>query len=85
MAGQFSPILWNVFDEHTYCPRTNNNLEGWHDKLKRIARKAHVNIYEIVLIFKNVGRQTDSAAQVTRSNMKCKYRNASRNTHFRAF
>ena len=33
-------------------PRTNNYLEGWHNKLKRIARKAHPNVFELVEIFK---------------------------------
>ena len=52
LVGQFPPILWNVFDHDAHSPRTNNHLEGWHNKLKRITRKSHPNIYEIVTIFK---------------------------------
>ena len=33
-------------------PRTNNYFEGWHNKLKRIARKAQPNVLELVEIFK---------------------------------
>lgn len=29
-------------------PRTKNNTEVWHSKLKKLARKAHPNIYEAV-------------------------------------
>ena len=39
LNGNFLPRTWNY-----YChdgPRTNNNLEGWHNRLKRISRKAH--------------------------------------------
>ena len=34
-------------------PRTNNNLEVWHSKVKKkIAGKNHVNIFEIIELFK---------------------------------
>ena len=33
-------------------PRTNNNLEGWHNKVKKIAGKGHLNIFEMVELFK---------------------------------
>lgn len=33
-------------------PRTNNRLEGWHSRLKRIVKKPHPSIYEIVDVFK---------------------------------
>ena len=29
-------------------PRTNNHVEGWHSRLKRIMGKPHPNIFEIV-------------------------------------
>ena len=32
--------------------RTNNHIEGWHSKLKKVVGKAHPNVYEIVEIFK---------------------------------
>ena len=31
--------------------RTNNHLEGSHNCMKRIARKAHPNVYEILELF----------------------------------
>ena len=33
-------------------PRTNNNLEGWHSRVKTLAGKAHLNIFEMVELFK---------------------------------
>ena len=33
-------------------PRTNNNLEGWHSRVKKtLAGKAHWNIFEMVELF----------------------------------
>ena len=33
-------------------PRTNNNLEGWHSKVKKNADKNHLNSFEIIELFK---------------------------------
>ena len=41
-------------------PRTNNNLEGLHSKVKKIAGKNHLNIFEIVELFKNEQTQQKS-------------------------
>ena len=38
--------MWNVYSLDG--PRTKNNTEGWHSKLKKLAGKAHPNIYEAV-------------------------------------
>ena len=32
--------------------RTNNHIEGWHSKLKKVVGKAHPNVFEIVEVFK---------------------------------
>ena len=45
-------------------PRTNNYLEEWH-KLKRIRRKAHPNVFELVEIFKH--EQSEQRSQLTRT------------------
>ena len=45
-------------------PRTNY-LEGWYNKLKRIARKAHPNVFELVEIFKQ--EQSEQRSQLTRT------------------
>ena len=44
--------VWNYFE--TNGPRTNNNLEAWHGKLKRVALHAHTNIYTVIKIFKDI-------------------------------
>jgi len=33
-------------------PRTNNRIEGWHSRLKKVAGKVHPNIFEIVDVLK---------------------------------
>ena len=38
---------WNVCSEEG-----NNNLEGWHSKVKQIADKNHLNIFGIVELLK---------------------------------
>ena len=32
-------------------PRTDNHLEGWHNRLNRIVGKAHPNVYELIEVF----------------------------------
>ena len=49
MNGQFRPRMWNYYAHSG--PRTNNHLEGWHNRMKRIARKAHPNLYEVLELF----------------------------------
>ena len=42
--------LWSVFETNTV--RTNNDVKGWHNLLKKVVWKAHQNIFKIVNIFK---------------------------------
>ena len=39
LVGIFSLNLWNVYEMDSNSPRTNNHIEGWHNKLQRIAKK----------------------------------------------
>ena len=65
LVGNFAPQVWNVFSTDSSSPRTNNHLEGWHNKLKQIARKAHPNVFELVEIFKQEQSDTEvSIAQL---------------------
>ena len=50
LSGNFPPATWNVHDLSS-C-RTNNHVEGWHSKLKKVVGKAHPNVFEIVRAFK---------------------------------
>ena len=59
VSRSISPTLWNVFELEVHSPRTNNHLEGWHNKLKRIARKAHLNLFEIMTLFKQEQADTE--------------------------
>ena len=42
--------MWNMYSLDGL--RTNNNAEGWHSKTRKLAGKAHPNIYEAVELFK---------------------------------
>ena len=46
LDGYFRPQMWNNFSNPG--PLTNNHLEGWQNRMKRIAQKAHPNIYEML-------------------------------------
>ena len=59
--GQFGIQMWNV---HKQDIRTNNKLEGWHNSLNRSAKKAHPNIYELILTLK---AEQSSTEQTIRS------------------
>ena len=39
LVGIFSLNLWNVYEMDSNIPRTKDHIEGWHNKLKRIAKK----------------------------------------------
>ena len=41
--GNFPISMWNVYSLDG--PRTNNNAKGWHSKVRKLAGKAHPNIY----------------------------------------
>ena len=51
IEGRFLLPTWNHYQ--TERPRTNNHLEGWHNKLKTRVKTAHPNIYKIIDEFKN--------------------------------
>ena len=57
--GHFRPRMWNYY---RHCgPRTNNHLEGWHNRMKRISQKAHPNLYEVLDLF----QREEAASEVT--------------------
>ena len=41
---------WNHYK--TDGPRTNNHVEGWHSRLKKVVGKAHRNNYKLVEVIK---------------------------------
>ena len=44
-------------------PHTNNHLEGWHNHLKRVTRKAHPNLFEVVEILKKEPAASEEAIE----------------------
>ena len=48
--GQFQFQQWNYFDFDG--PRTNNYVEGWHSRLKKVVGKPHPNIFELIEVMK---------------------------------
>ena len=51
--------FWNHFS--TEDPRTNNNVEGYNNKLKCFVGAASPNIFKMVEIFKNEESTADKA------------------------
>lgn len=50
LNGVYEIAEWNTYNEEG--PRTNNHIEGWHNKVNRIIGKAHPNVFELVELFK---------------------------------
>ena len=64
LVGNYPLPLWNVFESGSV--RTNNHVEGWHSRLKKVVGKAHPNIFEIVEVFKKESASTEvSLAQLS--------------------
>ena len=45
--------MWNMYMYSLDGSRTNNNAEGWHSKIRKLAVKAHPSIYEAVELFRS--------------------------------
>ncbi|VDI17808.1 Hypothetical predicted protein [Mytilus galloprovincialis] len=50
IEGRYPQPTWNYHQRQG--PRTNNHLDGWHNKLKKRVKTAHPNIFEIINMFK---------------------------------
>ena len=48
--GNYKLSQWNYYDFEE--PRTNNHIEGWHTRLKKIVGKADPNIFEVFEVMK---------------------------------
>lgn len=66
------PALWNVYGAEK---RTNNDLEGWHNRFNKLCEKLHPNIYQFVealikeqQITKTTLAQIAAGARVVRKN-----------------
>ena len=64
--------MWNFYNYDGPC--TNNCLERWHNWLKRIVKKPHQNIYEIIHVFKREqvlkDHMTDGDVSIKDSHIK---------------
>ena len=73
LNGQFPCRSWNYFDHPG--PRTNNHMEGWHSRLKKVVGKPHPNIYELVDVIKReeaTYNKNEAAAVRDRSSIATK-------------
>ncbi|CAF1071876.1 unnamed protein product [Brachionus calyciflorus] len=50
--GNFESKLWN--HANTIDPRTNNHVEGFHNKLNKWIAKPHPNIYQLISVFQKI-------------------------------
>ena len=49
---EYFKTTWIDGHVHKQDIRTNNKLEGWYNSLNRSTKKAHPNIYELILTLK---------------------------------
>ena len=61
IAGTFHTSEWNLYEIEG--PRTNNHLEGWHNRLRRVVGKSHPNIFECVEVFQREQVSTEVSIQ----------------------
>ena len=61
LVGNFPLTMWSVCQNDSF--RTNNHLEGWHNRLKRLVGKAHLNVYEFVEVIQK--EQTATEVSIT--------------------
>ncbi len=54
--GQFPPESWSVY-KRTY--RTNNDVEGYHNRLNRNARQPNLNLYTLIDVLHKESLQVD--------------------------
>ena len=52
------PRMWNYYN--------HSGLEGWHNRMKRITRKAHPNLYEVLELF----QREQAAGEVTMQQLQ---------------
>ena len=62
MNGQFKCHQCNYFNFKG--PHTNNYVEGWHSRLKKVVGKPHPNMYEIIDVFKREEASTKMKIQM---------------------
>ena len=56
LNGSFPVALWNVNNQ---ILRTNNLVEGWHNKLNRGIGKIHPNLFEVLTYLQKEQRETE--------------------------
>jgi hypothetical protein len=56
----FSPSLWSIYNQVTQgYPRTQNFIEGWHNRWSNIVGRPHVGVYTIIEEMRKEQHQTD--------------------------
>ncbi|XP_067676265.1 uncharacterized protein [Haliotis asinina] len=79
VEGQgFIPEIWNHFENQGH--RTNNRLEGWHNKIKKLLKKSHPNTFEVIQLF----QREQSLTEVTILRLSHQPKEPSRRRRYRA-
>ncbi|XP_067648894.1 uncharacterized protein [Haliotis asinina] len=79
VEGQaFIPEIWYHFENQGH--RTNNHLEGWHNKIKKLLKKSHPNIFEVIQLF----QREQSLTEVTILRLSHQPKEPSRRRRYRA-
>ncbi|XP_003369381.1 reverse transcriptase family protein [Trichinella spiralis] len=62
--------MWNVYNVNI---RTNNDLEGWHFKMNRLAGKRHLGFYELLQLLIDEQGSTETLFQQVTTIKNKKY------------
>ena len=68
VQSTLQPLEWNVRTWNYFNhdgPHTNNHVEGWHNRLKKMARKAHPYLFEFLEVIQKEQAATEVSYQDT--------------------
>jgi hypothetical protein len=66
LNGAFPLRMWNVYAENT---RTNNAVEGWHNRLNRAVRRHHPNVLDLVEVLREEQAAIDTTVEAARQGV----------------
>ena len=87
LNGVFPLAMWNVNNAST---RTNNFVEGWHNKLNKGLMKIHPNIFEVITYLKKEEKESQQYILRARNgipapNRRRKYIKLDKRMHYLIF
>ena len=66
----WSPKAWSAY---RCSVRTNNDVEGWHNRLNRKTRRGHLDIYQLASLLFSEAQFVDVQARLVSEARLCRY------------